>query len=106
MIQKVKKEIEVGKEVSELADGIANIAIKTIEVTADGFQPVTDIPVVALEALKELPAMVGGLDQLDDEFKDSEYDFAMAWGIAGQKVFAAIKARKAAKEAAKVASGN
>lgn len=65
----VKKEIELPKEVAELMEGLVKIIEASKLALEDGFQPGLDLPAVLVASVSELPKMVGGLDQLDDEFK-------------------------------------
>jgi len=91
--------VELPKEGHELADGIADIAITALKATEDGWQTGQDLPVVVTSTVAELPTMVDGLDQLDEEFTASKDGFILAWLLAGQKVFKEIEARKARKDA-------
>jgi len=95
-IQMVDVTTSLPKEVHEMADGLADIGVKAIEVTADGWQAEDASPII-MKSVEKVPGMVDGIDMMDDEAEEVPYAFALAWAIAGRKVYAAIKARKAAK---------
>ena len=97
-IQTIKREVELPKEVDELADGFADIAVKIIEVTEDGFQVAEDSSVIIMESVGKLPKMIDGVDKIDDEGEEMPYSFALAWAISGKKVYKALRARKAKKQ--------
>jgi hypothetical protein len=103
MVELVKKEVEVPKEVSELAEGLGNIAIAALEATKDGFQAGQDVPVIVTASLTELPKMVDGLSEVDDEWKEYKAKFLIAWMLSGEKVFSSIEARKKLPEVPPVA---
>lgn len=65
----VKREVELTKEVDELMQGLAKIVLASKQALNDGFQPGQDLPAILVASVAELPEMVSGLDQLDDEFK-------------------------------------
>ncbi len=90
----IKKEVEVPKEISELADGMANIVIDSYDAFKDGFQAGTDLPVVLTSAVANLPAMVGGIEKLGEEWKEAKSKFILAWLLSGEEVFEKISAKK------------
>ena len=59
----IKKELEVGKELSEVADAVAKLV-------AD-LKAKKELAVVVAESLPGLMAAIQGYDQLDDEIKSS-----------------------------------
>lgn len=79
-----KKEltVEVSKETHELAIALVGIAAATKKALADGFQPGQDIPAIVTEAWAKLPEAIQGMDQVDDEFKESKSAFIKAIGLA------------------------
>lgn len=95
-MEMIKKEIEVPKEISELADGMANIVVDSYDAFKDGFQAGQDLPVILTSAVANLPVMVGGIDQLGDEWKNAKSSFILAWLLAGEKVFEKITEKKEA----------
>lgn len=84
--QYVEKKVRVTKEISELADEIADTVLSAIDVTKDGFQ-VDDLFKLFGERMKKWATAIQGLDQADDEAKQDPYAFSLAWAVAGQKVF-------------------
>lgn len=86
----IKKEIELPKEASELADGVVNMVVVIKEALADGFQIGTDIPVIITEAITKLIPAIDGFDKLDDEMKENVYKFIMAFAVYGEKAYDAF----------------
>jgi hypothetical protein len=83
----IKKEVEVPKETSELADAIAEVAVATKKALADGFQLGQDVPAIVSSAIQNLLPAIQGFEKLDDEAKGAPYKFGLAWGISGEKVY-------------------
>lgn len=72
-----KVEVEVCKEIHEIAEALAKIAVATKAALKDGFQAGQDLPVIVTEAFVQLPKAIEGLDKLDDEAKAQPGKFAM-----------------------------
>jgi hypothetical protein len=85
-VQMVDVSVSVPKEINELAVGLSKLVAAAKQALADGFQPTQDLPVLLVEAVRELPAMVGGLDMIDDEFKADKGKFVLALSIALDEV--------------------
>ncbi len=82
----VKKEIELPKEASELADAIAGVFKAVKAAAADGWQTGTDLPAVAVAAMALLPAAISGLDQLGAEFKADKGKIILALAVSLDEV--------------------
>lgn len=82
----VKKEIELPKEASELADAIAGVFKAVKAASADGWQTGTDLPAVAVAAMALLPAAIAGLDQLGAEFKADKGKIILALAVSLDEV--------------------
>jgi hypothetical protein len=54
---KVKKEVEVAKEVSEVGDAVLAIIKATKAALADGWQPGSDVPAILTACLSQLGAV-------------------------------------------------
>lgn len=81
LMAKQQVTVEVSKEAYELAQALFAVALKTKEALKDGWNPLTDVPAVILEAIRVLPGALGGLDQLDDEFKEDPSAFLNAFSL-------------------------
>lgn len=79
---KVKVEVEVSKEASELANAVAGIVKATRVALKDGFQPGTDIPAVVVQALALLPDAIAGVDQMGAELAEDKGAFVLAFALA------------------------
>jgi hypothetical protein len=86
VVETVKIEVEVPKEAHELAKGIMKIIQASRVALADGFQPTQDLPVLLVEAVKELPAALGGVDKLGDEFAADKGKMLVALSLAIDEV--------------------
>lgn len=82
----VKVEVEVPKESYELANGLAKILKAAKDAAADGWQSGQDLPVVLLEAFKELPGMISGFSDVGAEFKADKGKLLLALSIALDEV--------------------
>lgn len=78
----VEKTVQVPKETMELVQGMVNMTLAAKKALADGWQPGSDIPMIAMSAFNELLVAVQGLDQLDDEFKSAPGKLALVLGLA------------------------
>lgn len=93
-MSKIKVEVEVSKEAHELAQALADVAIKALSAVEDGFQAGQDLPVILVEAVSKLPSALDGVNQIGAELKEDADAFAMAFMVAGQKVSDALQAKK------------
>ncbi len=82
-METVKVELELPKEASELAAGIANFLAHAIAAVKDGFQAGDDLPVLLAAAMGDLIPALNGVDQLPTEFKEDKAGFVAAFGYAG-----------------------
>lgn len=83
--------VEVSKEAHELMSGFIEVVKASRKALADGFQPGQDVPEILIKAVGQLPAMVGGLDQLPAEAKEDLAAFVNAGALGGgQLVLAAL----------------
>jgi len=99
-METITKAVELPKEITEIAAGSANIVVASYKALQDGFQAGADIPAVLTSAVANLPTMVTGMDQLDDEWDQARSKFLLAWAIEGERAFDEIsKLREAAKAA-------
>jgi hypothetical protein len=90
----VTKEVVLGKEVSELADGLENMVVASYTALKDGFQAGQDLPAILTSAVIELPTAIGGLEKLGSEWSEDEAGFVLAFAIAGRNAFKKINAMK------------
>jgi hypothetical protein len=82
----VKKEVEVSKESSEVADAVSALVKSIKEAGADGFQAAQDIPTVVLGNLQSLSTALEGSDKIGDEYKENPQAFLSAWMLGGSEV--------------------
>jgi hypothetical protein len=82
----VKVEVELPKQVSELADAVVAVVQATRLALKDGWQSGTDLPVILTTALAVLPKAVEGLDQLPAEVKGDKGKLVLALAVALDKV--------------------
>lgn len=85
-------QVQVSPEAYELAQALVKLVAVVKEQLKDGWQPVSDVPAVVLAAVKELPAAIGGLDQLDDEMKADPSAFAQAFLVSAGDMAKIFKA--------------
>lgn len=95
-MEKITKQIELGKEVSELADGMGNLVVASYIALKDGFQVSQDVPAMLTAAVVNLPVAMGGLEKLGEEWTTDEAAFILAFVLAGKDAFKKIKDLKAA----------
>lgn len=93
-MEKIKKEIEVSKEASELFDALVKIVKVVKEVSKDGFQMTTDLPAIVVAAVAELPKAVEGLDKLPAEAKEDTGAFVKAAMLSASDLVELFKAPK------------
>lgn len=93
-MEKIKKEIEVSKEASELFDALVKIVKVVKEVSKDGFQITTDLPAIVVAAVAELPKAVEGLDKLPAEAKEDTGAFVKAAMLSASDMVELFKAPK------------
>lgn len=67
----VKLEVEVPKELYELAKGLVNVAKAAKEAMADGWQPQDDLPKMLAAVVAEIPVALVGLEKVSGEMKDN-----------------------------------
>lgn len=82
-MEKVKVELELPKEVSELAAGLATFAVHAIKAVKDGFQPGQDLPVLLAAAIADLVPALNGVERLPAELKEDKAAFIAAFGYGG-----------------------
>ena len=68
-MEKVKKEVEVPKELDEVCQALVNIAKTCKEAMKDGFQVGSDLPVILMAAVAELPKAMAGMEKVSGEFE-------------------------------------
>ena len=84
------KTVQVPKESSEVADAVCDIVIKANEALSDGFQIGEDITAIIGESIAKLPPALDGFTKIPSEMKEDGYKFAMAWAVAGEKIWQAL----------------
>lgn len=93
-MQTLKLEVEVSKEAYELAQGLYQIVLATKEALADGWNPLTDIPSIMIDAVKVLPSALGGLDLIDDEYLENPEAVLKAFSLSSAQLASMILAKK------------
>lgn len=91
-MEKLVVQVEVSKEAYELAQALVKLASVVKEQLADGWEPLSDIPAVIMTAIRELPAAINGVDQLDDEMKADPSAFAQAFLVSAGDMAKMFKA--------------
>lgn len=86
-----KVEIEVSKELSELAEAVANFLVVLKAAAVDGFD-FTDIPDVVASAMSDLLPGLEGSDKIAKEFFQDPEAFIAASSYGVGKIIAAILA--------------
>jgi hypothetical protein len=71
MVDKVKLEVELDKEIFEVGNCIKSIIKAYKTAVADGFTPATDIPAILLASIADLMKALDGVQNIGAEFKDS-----------------------------------
>lgn len=97
-MEMIEKTVKVPKEISEIAEGAANIVRDSYEALRDGFQIGMDLPVILTSTVSNLPSMVGGLDKLKEEWETARSKFILAWALAGERAYDEISAMMEAKK--------
>ena len=82
-MEKLTVSVEVSKEAYEFGVGLVNIGKSIKTALADGWQPGQDLPVIVLTAVAELPKMIEGMEDIEDEFKASPIATSRAFALAG-----------------------
>lgn len=85
-MQEIEVTVKLPKETYELALGLVDLALASLQVVKDGFQPGQDIPVIITHAIAKLPPAMEGLSQVPGEWKEKKAAFLQAWIIAGSKL--------------------
>lgn len=86
-METVKVELELPKEATTLAMGMATFAGVVMNALKDGFKPGDDIPVVVAAAIADLSPALTGIGQLADEIKGDKAIFVAAFAYAGLQFF-------------------
>lgn len=87
---------DVPKEIHELNMGLLNLTKAVKQALADGWQPMTDVPVIVMAAIHDLGPAVQGLEKVDDEFGEDMPGAVMSGGWLVSKIIALFKKPKAA----------
>lgn len=83
----VEVKVNVPEHAHKLAQGIADFIVTSKGCLADGFQAGQDLPVVMTAALTTLVPVIGEFSNLSEELKGSKAEFALAWILAGEKIW-------------------
>lgn len=88
----MKKEISVSVESSghDVMVGLAKIAKACKEALADGFQPGSDLPVIVMEAVKELPAVIAALPAIAPDLAEDKMAFIKGVNLGAYEVVDAL----------------
>jgi hypothetical protein len=92
---KVQMQVEVSQEAYNLVQALVKLAVVTKQALADGFQPTQDLPLIVMEAFKDLPPAVGGLNQLGPEFQEDKAAFVKAFVLGAADLFDLLAQKKA-----------
>lgn len=88
----VEVPVKVSKESYELGMALAKLVMDIRMSLKDGFQVGTDLPVIIASFMsKEVAAGVQGLDKIAEELKENKAAFAMALGLAAEKIIEDMK---------------
>lgn len=69
-MDKVKREVELPKEICELAEGLGSLVGAVRLALADGWQMEKDLPVLLMESVQKLGPALDGLDKVIGEAKE------------------------------------
>lgn len=86
----VEKTIKVTKEANDIAVALVALTESVMQANKDGFQAMTDVPVVIMENLKTLGAAIDGAGKLKEEAKDHLPEFINAFTSAGSEIAAKV----------------
>lgn len=75
--------VKLPKESYELSEGLVNTALAIRNALKDGFQPGQDLPVLQSAIFQDLMPAIQGIDDVDDEYKESKLQFLNAWMQSG-----------------------
>lgn len=67
--------LQCAKETYELGKGLEGVVLAIKTALADGWQPGTDLPMIAVNSLNALAPAVQGVDQLPNEAKENVLAF-------------------------------
>lgn len=88
----VEVPVKVSKEAYELGMALAKLVTDIRGCLKDGFQLGSDLPVVVTSFMsQEVAAGIQGLDKIGDEFAENKAAFAMAFGLAAEKIVEDLK---------------
>lgn len=79
--------LEIPDETGELVKGLTKFIGSIKEAMADGWQPGIDIPTIMVAAMSDLPAAIGGWEQLDDEAKANPEAMLAAGGLLASEIY-------------------
>jgi hypothetical protein len=96
-MEMIKKEMEVPKEINEVAEALENITKACLTATEDGFQAGTDLPAILLSAVAELPRALDGMAKLGEEFTANKAKFFGALMLSAINIAEAVEIRFAKK---------
>jgi len=82
-----KVEVEVSKETAELLAGLLNLVLAGKEALADGFQPGSDLPVIATAAFVHLLPALEGATAIPQELRDDPAAFTRAAALFGADLY-------------------
>ncbi len=82
----VEKTIKVTKEANDVAVALVKLTESIMEANKDGFQAMTDVPMVIMENLKTLGAAIDNAGQMKVEAKEAMPEFINAFTSAGAEI--------------------
>lgn len=80
-MEKVKREVELPKELCELAEGLGALVGAVRLALADGWQIEKDLPLLLVESMQKLGPAVEGLDKVVGEAKEDPAGAAQAVAV-------------------------
>ena len=86
---KIKIEVEVAKELSELGDGVAKF-LKVLKAEAMDGIDFTDIPSILSSAMADLVPALEGVEKIKDELTQDRSSFINAASVSGAKIINAV----------------
>lgn len=81
-MSKVQVTLDVEKEMLDLGTAVVKLLKVCADQLKDGFQPGQDLPVIAVEALKDIPTVMANLGSIVPDWQEDEAGFLLAFAAA------------------------